>query len=79
MLIQNVPLVCELTTEILSKQMQIFKSVFFQCTFDSNFQFNRQNPTDYLHVNCVMVSPEVLDQEQVACIISLIFLIFPET
>ena len=78
-------LVCELITEILWKQTQIFKTFFFQCTFDFNFRVNRQNSTDYLHVNRVVVnptfhpksvSPEVLDQEQFACIISLIFLIF---
>ena len=82
MLIQNLSLVCELTIEILSKQTQIFKTFFFQCSCDFNFRFNRQNPTDYLHVNRVVVnqtfhpksvSPAVLDQEQFACIISLIF------
>ena len=71
MLVQNVSLVCELTIEILSKKTQIFKISFFQCTFDFNFRFDRQNPTDYLHVNRVvvsqtfgfLVSSEVLDQE----------------
>ena len=61
------------------------KLLFFQSTFDFNFRFNRKTPPDCLHVNRVvvsqtfrpkLVSPEVLDQEQFACIISCIFLIF---
>ena len=54
------------------------KLSFFQCTFDFNFRFiNRQKLTDYLHVNRVVVNRRfVPSQEQFACIISPIFLIF---
>ena len=85
MLIQNISLVYELMIEILSKQTQIFKTSFFPLYVRFQLQFNTRNPTDFLHVNRVVmnqtfrpksVSPEVLDQEKFACIISLIFLIF---
>ena len=74
MLIQN-SLVCERTTETLSKEAQIFKTFVFSSVLSiSTFGLIDQNPTDYLHENRIVVSQTVrpksvslegLDQESV--------------
>ena len=62
-----------------------FRGIYKGGLWEDDLHVSAQNPTDYLHVNRVVVnktfypksvSPEGLDQEQFACIISLIFLIF---
>ena len=62
-----------------------FRGIYKGGLWENDLHVSAPKPTDYLHVNRVVVSqtfhpksvsPEVFDQEQFACIISVIFLIF---
>ena len=57
MLIQIISLVCELTIEILSRQMQIFKTLFLPVHLRFQLSVNdKTKPNRLLHVNCFLVN-----------------------